>query len=241
MDNDNVTNNELNIVNDSEEPREDNVVTNDMQDAAGAVSSDAAPDTGGTGLDDIVGFKAVGADGKERDITLDELTALVSTRMVASVQGEAPKAAGVMPMAAGISTFAVAAATGNDVYENELPVVTDCANVRVLNSAGDPCMMTKQAMASLLGGLLGVSSSTILFKGKGYIQLETEDDIDKVYEPGVYAIKGASYNDQTLLVFSHNLGQSTVQFRTNNYGGFLMFRIKWWSGAWGTWKTVSLT
>lgn len=89
-------------------------------------------------------------------------------------------------------------------------------------------------------GLLGVSSSTI-FKGKGYIQLETEDDIDKVYEPGVYAIKGTSYNDQTLLVFSHNLGQSTVQFRTNNYGGFLVFRIKWWNGGWGTWKTVSLT
>ena len=91
-----------------------------------------------------------------------------------------------------------------------------------------------------LEGLLGVSSSTI-FKGKGYIQLKTEDDIDKVYEPGVYAIKGTSYNDQTLLVFSHNLGQSTVQFRTNNYGGFLVFRIKWWNGAWGTWKTVSLT
>ncbi|GAA6473701.1 hypothetical protein K240099F2_07210 [Phocaeicola vulgatus] len=62
-----------------------------------------------------------------------------------------------------------------------------------------------------------------------------------MYEPGVYAIKGTSYNDQTLLVFSHNLGQSTVQFRTNNYGGFLVFRIKWWNGGWGTWKTVSLT
>lgn len=95
-------------------------------------------------------------------------------------------------------------------------------------------------LISVLEGLLGVSSSTI-FKGKGYIQLKTEDDIDKVYEPGVYAIKGTSYNDQTLLVFSHNLGQSTVQFRTNNYGGFLVFRIKWWNGGWGTWKTVSLT
>ena len=97
-----------------------------------------------------------------------------------------------------------------------------------------------KANASVREGLLGVSSSTI-FKGKGYIQLKTEDDIDKVYEPGVYAIKGTSYNDQTLLVFSHNLGQSTVQFRTNNYGGFLVFRIKWWNGGWGTWKTVSLT
>ena len=34
-----------------------------------------------------------------------------------------------------------------------------------------------KANASVLEGLLGVSSSTI-FKGKGYILLETDDDID---------------------------------------------------------------
>ena len=110
----------------------------------------------------------------------------------------------------------------------------------ILGVIGKPFLWHDFLKNRELEGLLGVSSSTI-FKGKGYIQLETEDDIDKVYEPGVYAIKGTSYNDQTLLVFSHNLGQSTVQFRTNNYGGFLVFRIKWWNGAWGTWKTVSLT
>ena len=123
---------------------------------------------------------------------------------------------------------------------NEVPVVSDIVTIFGKRSNGEIVQIDKSNLATLLGGLLGVSSSTI-FKGKGYIQLETEDDIDKVYEPGVYAIKGTSYNDQTLLVFSHNLGQSTVQFRTNNYGGFLVFRIKWWNGAWGTWKTVSLT
>lgn len=177
-------------------------------------------------LENIVGFKAVDKDGNEQNVTVDEMVDMVSTRMVMALSET--------------STFAAAAATGNDVYENELPTVTDAANVRVLQSSGDAAQMTMQSLASKLGGLLGVSSSTI-FKGKGYIRLETEDDIDKVYEPGVYAIKGTSYNDQTLLVFSHNLGQSTVQFRTNNYGGFLVFRIKWWNGAWGTWKTVSLT
>lgn len=177
-------------------------------------------------LENIVGFKAVDKDGNEQNVTVDEMVDMVSTRMVMALSET--------------STFAAAAATGNDVYENELPTVTDAANVRVLQSSGDAAKMTMQSLASKLEGLLGVSSSTI-FKGKGYIQLETEDDIDKVYEPGVYAIKGTSYNDQTLLVFSHNLGQSTVQFRTNNYGGFLVFRIKWWNGAWGTWKTVSLT
>ena len=74
-----------------------------------------------------------------------------------------------------------------------------------------------KANASVLEGLLGVSSSTI-FKGKGYIQLETEDDIDKVYEPGVYAIKGTSYNDQTLLVFSHNLGQLEKPLNFDPFG-----------------------
>lgn len=123
---------------------------------------------------------------------------------------------------------------------NEVPVVSDIVTIFGKRSNGEIVQIDKNNLATLLGGLLGVSSSTI-FKGKGYIQLKTEDDIDKVYEPGVYAIKGTSYNDQTLLVFSHNLGQSTVQFRTNNYGGFLVFRIKWWNGAWGTWKTVSLT
>lgn len=177
-------------------------------------------------LENIVGFKAVDKDGNEQNVTVDEMVDMVSTRMVMALSET--------------STFAAAAATGNDVYENELPTVTDAANVRVLQSSGDAAKMTMQSLASKLGELIGVSSSTI-FKGKGYIQLETEDDIDKVYEPGVYAIKGTSYNDQTLLVFSHNLGQSTVQFRTNNYGGFLVFRIKWWNGAWGTWKTVSLT
>lgn len=122
---------------------------------------------------------------------------------------------------------------------NQVSQLTDFDYALVVKG-NDVAKVTKQQLATILGGLLGVSSSTI-FKGKGYIQLETENDIDKVYEPGVYAIKGTSYNDQTLLVFSHNLGQSTVQFRTNNYGGFLVFRIKWWNGAWGTWKTVSLT
>lgn len=122
---------------------------------------------------------------------------------------------------------------------NQVSQLTDFDYALVVKG-NDVAKVTKQQLATILGGLLGVSSSTI-FKGKGYIQLETEDDIDKVYEPGVYAIKGTSYNDQTLLVFSHNLGQSTVQFRTNNYGGFLVFRIKWWNGGWGTWKTVSLT
>lgn len=91
-------------------------------------------------LDNIVGFKAVDKDGNEQNVTVDEMVDMVSTRMVMAL----PET----------STFAAVAATGNDVYENELPTVTDAANVRVLQSSGDAAQMTMQSLASKLGELL---------------------------------------------------------------------------------------
>ena len=90
-------------------------------------------------LDNIVGFKAVDKDGNEQNVTVDEMVDMVSTRMVMALSET--------------STFAAVAATGNDVYENELPTVTDAANVRVLQSSGDAAQMTMQSLASKLGGL----------------------------------------------------------------------------------------
>lgn len=97
-------------------------------------------------LENIVGFKAVDKDGNEQNVTVDEMVDMVSTRMVMALSET--------------STFAAAAATGNDVYENELPTVTDAANVRVLQSSGDAAQMTMQSLASKLGGLIGVTTPT---------------------------------------------------------------------------------
>lgn len=91
-------------------------------------------------LDNIVGFKAVDKDGNEQNVTVDEMVDMVSTRMVMALSET--------------STFAAVAAAGNDVYENELPTVTDAANVRVLQSSGDAAQMTMQSLASKLGELL---------------------------------------------------------------------------------------
>lgn len=91
-------------------------------------------------LDNIVGFTAVDKDGNEQNVTVDEMVDMVSTRMVMALSET--------------STFAAVAATGNDVYENELPTVTDAANVRVLQSSGDAAQMTMQSLASKLGELL---------------------------------------------------------------------------------------
>lgn len=96
-------------------------------------------------LENIVGFKAVDKDGNEQNVTVDEMVDMVSTRIVMALSET--------------STFAAAAATGNDVYENELPTVTDAANVRVLQSSGDAAKMTMQSLASKLGELLPTASN----------------------------------------------------------------------------------
>lgn len=98
-------------------------------------------------LNNIVGFKAIDVDGNEQNVTVDEMVEMVSTRMVMALSET--------------STFAAAAATGNDVYENELPTVTDAANVRVLQSSGDAAQMTMQSLASKLGGLIGINDTWI--------------------------------------------------------------------------------
>ena len=98
-------------------------------------------------LNNIVGFKAIDADGNEQNVTVDEMVDMVSTRMVMALSET--------------STFAAAAAVGNDVYENELPTVTDAANVRVLQSSGDAAQMTMQSLASKLGGLIGINDTWI--------------------------------------------------------------------------------
>lgn len=104
-------------------------------------------------LNNIVGFKAVDKDGNEQNVTVDEMVDMVATRMVSALSETSSLSE--------ISTLATAAATGNDVYENELPTVTDAANVRVLQSSGDAAQMTMQSLATKLGGLIGINDTWI--------------------------------------------------------------------------------
>lgn len=119
-------------------------------------------------FENIVGFKAVDKDGNEQNVTVDEMVDMVSTRMVMALSET--------------STFAAAAATGNDVYENELPTVTDAANVRVLQSSGDAAKMTMQSLASKLEGLIGVNYLRKAFDYKNIVLGGNES-----YELGICA------------------------------------------------------
>lgn len=149
-------------------------------------------------LDNIVGFKAVDKDGNEQNVTVDEMVDMVATRMVSALSETSSLSE--------ISTLATAAATGNDVYENELPTVTDAANVRVLQSGGEAAQMTMQSLATKLGGLIGVVSESKngLMSSNGFISRTgiiipsggtILDAMTNNMKDGIYQVTGISASD----------------------------------------------
>lgn len=163
-------------------------------------------------LNNIVGFKAIDADGNEQNVTVDEMVDMVSTRMVMALSET--------------STFAAAAAVGNDVYENELPTVTDAANVRVLQNSGDAAQMTMQSLASKLGELIGTATAnknglmskifvvTDIERGKGLI-IDYKADSNGLYTSSslieIYVYSGA--NTAFYRVMSIPTGSKNIEIK----------------------------
>ncbi|WP_288259785.1 hypothetical protein [uncultured Bacteroides sp.] len=95
-------------------------------------------------LNNIVGFKAVDKNGNERQVTVDEMTELVSARIVSA--------------ASEISTFAAAAAAGTDEFEDQLPQSDTFSWLRTLDGSKNPTLTSSSAAAKVLGGLLPIAS-----------------------------------------------------------------------------------
>lgn len=96
-------------------------------------------------LNNIVGFKAVDKNGNERQVTVDEMTELVSARIVSA--------------ASEISTFAAAAAAGTDEFEDQLPQSDTFSWLRTLDGSKNPTLTSSSAAAKVLGELIGVATS----------------------------------------------------------------------------------
>ena len=90
-------------------------------------------------LENIVGFKAVDKNGNERQVTVDEMTELVSARIVSA--------------ASEISTFAAAAAAGTDEFEDQLPQSDTFSWLRTLDGSKNPTLTSSTAAAKVLGEL----------------------------------------------------------------------------------------
>lgn len=180
-------------------------------------------------LNNIVGFKAVDKNGNERQVTVDEMTELVSARIVSA--------------ASEISTFAAAAAAGTDEFEDQLPQSDTFSWLRTLDGSKNPTLTSSSAAAKVLGELIGINDSWFkdigLFKG----------DLDTIKKSGIYRIQEGSINIPVegdywgvLLSFYTNLGggqNSSIQIiRFVNSGYYIR---SMWYGNWSSWAKITTT
>ena len=119
-------------------------------------------------LKNIVGFKAVDAEGNEQQVTVDEMAELVSARIVSA--------------ASEISTFAATAAAGTDEFEDQLPVSDTFSWLRTMDGSNNPTLTSSTAAAKVLGGLIGVDNTIIKNKNSRVT------DFNKAMEAGVYQV-----------------------------------------------------
>ena len=138
-------------------------------------------------LNNIVGFKAVDKNGNERQVTVDEMTELVSARIVSA--------------ASEISTFAAAAAAGTDEFEDQLPQSDTFSWLRTLDGSKNPTLTSSTAAAKVLGELIGVANAEKngLMSKNNYIKIAQSITSTKL-------IKIESWNGYSTLVFIRTSG-----------------------------------
>ena len=163
-------------------------------------------------LDNIVGFKAVDKDGNERQVTVDEMTELVSARIVSA--------------ASEISTFAAAAAAGTDEFEDQLPQSDTFSWLRTLDGSKNPTLTSSSAAAKVLGELIGTATVnknglmskifavTDIERGKGLI-IDYKADSNGLYTSSslieIYVYSGA--NTAFYRVMSIPTGSKNIEIK----------------------------
>lgn len=175
-------------------------------------------------LNNIVGFKAVDKNGNERQVTVDEMTELVSARIVSA--------------ASEISTFAAAAAAGTDEFEDQLPQSDTFSWLRTLDGSKNPTLTSSSAAAKVLGELIGINDSWFrsripIFKG----------DVETLVVSGIYGITPESINNPIngygiLSVFSVG-NESRVMYLLISVNGATFIRVKY-DNSDSKWKKLSL-
>lgn len=183
-------------------------------------------------LENIVGFKAVDKNGNERQVTVDEMTELVSARIVSA--------------ASEISTFAAAAAAGTDEFEDQLPQSDTFSWLRTLDGSKNPTLTSSSAAAKVLGELIGTVTANKdgLMSKNGFLERSKGNTLDfnDYTISGVWVfsdtgfINGPSvYRGGILLVFKTANG-NILQICCD-YTNSIFIRIHW--GEWKSWARIT--
>ena len=155
-------------------------------------------------LNNIVGFKAVDKNGNERQVTIDEMTELVSARIVSA--------------ASEISTFAAAAAAGTDEFEDQLPQSDTFSWLRTLDGSKNPTLTSSSAAAKVLGGLIPLATNEAngLMSKNNYIKIAQSITSTKL-------IKIESWDGYSTLVFIRASGSTGLYSIDGNWANNAKF------------------
>ena len=136
-------------------------------------------------LNNIVGFKAVDKNGNERQVTVDEMTELVSARIVSA--------------ASEISTFAAAAAAGTDEFEDQLPQSDTFSWLRTLDGSKNPTLTSSSAAAKVLGELLPLATAG----GNGLMSISDKRRMGRNFSNGYWKLAESKvwYNHYGALIY----------------------------------------
>ena len=188
-------------------------------------------------LENIVGFKAVDKNGNERQVTVDEMTELVSARIVSA--------------ASEISTFAAAAAAGTDEFEDQLPQSDTFSWLRTLDGSKNPTLTSSSAAAKVQGELIGVATA----KKDGLMPMEQffDRDVNPIEDYNTFTWNGIrkttkstsnspfeSGDGQNAVIFIGTNDVQKIGFQATYSGQLIKIRL-YWVGSWGKWQTFSLT
>ena len=170
-------------------------------------------------LNNIVGFKAVDKNGNERQVTVDEMTELVSARIVSA--------------ASEISTFAAAAAAGTDEFEDQLPQSDTFSWLRTLDGSKNPTLTSSTAAAKVLGELLQNENYIRMAEGRGsatlyridftrnlnlVVKIVGEGNSEVVDDYSIICMHGGGNG----LCITHNSGPSSIRmYRDNDYNHYV--------------------
>ena len=122
---------------------------------------------------------------------------------------------------------------------NQVSQLTDFDYALVVKG-NDVAKVTKQQLATILGGLLGINDTWLRFRDEK--EIESQDELDSMQYSGIYLLSQDSkleYVRNCVLVVIGKPNICCVQNLYNYSGDIYKYRVKWFSN-WNYWKTVSL-
>ena len=121
-----------------------------------------------------------------------------------------------------------------DQFENQLPQNSDAKWVRALDASGNPILISKEDLASVVGGLMSFP-----FEYRGRIKL----DANRITDSGFYYADGQSSNvDNHIGPFlNFKADQGYIQFVSDIFSGSVYVRSYILSGSsmkWTDWHSI---